>query len=62
MSKLPVKYMSIKEVFTLFGVSKRTIERRIAEGKLAKMKVGTRTVIAVDEVERYMKRYTERAQ
>ncbi|MBL4698441.1 MAG: helix-turn-helix domain-containing protein [Phycisphaerales bacterium] len=62
MSKLPDKYMSIMEVAKLFGVCRRSIERRIAEGKLSKMKVGSRTVIAVEEVERFMKRNTERAQ
>lgn len=54
--------MSIKEVYTLFGVSRRSVERRIAEGKLAKTKVGSRSLIAVEEVERYLNRNTERAQ
>ena len=62
MSKLSNKYMSLKEVAKHFGVSKRLIERQIAAGKLAKMKVGTRTVIAVEELERYTKMNTERAQ
>jgi len=53
--------MSMKEVYTLFGVSRRSIERRIAEGKLIKTKIGSRTLIAVEEVERYLKMNTERA-
>ena len=53
--------MNLEEVAEHFGVSKRLIERQIAAGKMAKMKVGARTVIAVEEVERYTKKNTERA-
>lgn len=62
MSKLPGKFMNLEDVADHFGVSKRLIERQIAAGKLAKMKVGNRTVIAVEEVERYTEKNTERAQ
>lgn len=54
--------MNLEDVADHFGVSKRLIERQIAAGKLAKMKVGNRTVIAVEEVERYTEKNTERAQ
>jgi len=54
--------MSITEVANLFGVCRRTVERLIADGQLLKTKIGSRTLIAVEEVERFLRQNTERAQ
>lgn len=62
MSKLPASFMSIMEVYELLGVCRRTVERLIADGKLAKTKIGSRTVIAREEFERFVRLNTERAQ
>jgi excisionase family DNA binding protein len=37
-------YLSLKEAADMFGVSERTIRRRIAEGKLPAYRVGPRSI------------------
>jgi excisionase family DNA binding protein len=44
MSVSPASYMSLKDAATQYGVSERTIRRRIAEGKLAAYRVGPRSI------------------
>ncbi|MGJ8636679.1 MAG: helix-turn-helix domain-containing protein [Phycisphaerales bacterium] len=51
-------YMSVKEAAEYFGVSDRSIYRRVAEGLLKKTKVGGRTVFAIKEIERFAKQNT----
>ena len=53
MSSISKGYMSIVQVAKYFGVSRRTIERLIADDKLVKIKIGSRSLIAVEVVERY---------
>lgn len=55
-------YMSVVEVAKYFGVSDRSIYRRVAEGLLKKTKIGGRTVFAIQEVERYATQHTGRTQ
>ncbi len=54
-------YFRIMEVADHFRVSRRTIERRIAEGELVKVKVGHSTLITAESLSRYIERNTERA-
>jgi excisionase family DNA binding protein len=44
MSVSPASYMSLKDAATRYGVSERTIRRRIAEGKLPAYRVGPRSI------------------
>lgn len=40
----PCSYMSLKDAATRYGVSERTIRRRISEGKLPAYRVGPRSI------------------
>lgn len=43
------------------GVSRRTIERLIADGILPKIKIRSRSVVALSALEAYVRRHTRRA-
>jgi len=62
LSKTPANLLSVREIAARFGVSKRTIERLVAEGELAKIKIGSRTLFERSEAERYLQQNTRRAQ
>jgi excisionase family DNA binding protein len=51
--------ISVEEAARRLGVSRRNLERRIAEGLIAKVKIGGRTLIAVAELERFIRRQTQ---
>jgi len=49
-------YFRILEVADYFRVSRRTIERFIADGELVKVKVGRSTLITAESVKRFVGR------
>lgn len=51
--------ISMKEAAHRLGISRRSLERRIAEGLIAPVKIGRRTLIAVAELERFIRRHTQ---
>lgn len=48
------KYLSVKEVSTLVGLSERTIYRRFYEGKLKSFKMGGLRVFALSDVSKFV--------
>lgn len=46
--------MSLPELAKLLGVSVRTLSRMVATGRLKTAKIGSRTVVPPDEVDRLM--------
>lgn len=61
MMTLDQPFYRIMEVADMLCVSRRTIERLIAAGELAKVKVGRTTLIPADRLSRYLERNTEGA-
>lgn len=51
--------IGIAEAALRLGISRRSLERRIAEGLIATVKIGRRTLIAVAELERFIRRQTQ---
>lgn len=58
---IPTNLISMKEAAHRLGISKRTLERRIAEGLIAKVKIGRRALITVAELDRFIRRQTQGA-
>lgn len=48
------KYLSVKEVSTLVGLSERTVYRRFYEGKLKSFKMGGLRVFALSDVSKFV--------
>ena len=53
-----LKLLPIKQVAEMLGVSKRTVDRMIAAGQLAIVKVNRSTRITQAEIENYIERNT----
>lgn len=56
------KLISLEEAAQDLGISKRTLERRIADGLIAKVKIGKRALIAMTELERFIRKQTKAVQ
>lgn len=56
---IPTNLISMKEAAHRLGISKRTLERHIADGLVVKVKIGRRALIAVAELERFIRRQTQ---
>jgi excisionase family DNA binding protein len=61
--KKPVERLAYRtgELAEAWGVSRWTVDRLITSGELATTRVGSLTVVTVDEVESYLARHQSRA-
>jgi excisionase family DNA binding protein len=53
--------LSVNEVATYLGVTRRTVYRFVQDGNLRPVRVGERLRFRTEEVERYLAENTERA-
>lgn len=51
--------ISVAEAARLLSISRRSLERRMAEGLINRVKIGRRTLISAAELERFVRRQTE---
>lgn len=51
--------ISVSEAARLLSISRRSLERRMAEGLINRVKIGRRTLISAAELERFVRRQTE---
>ena len=49
---LQARAVTIKDATRLYAISRTALYRLIAEGKLSKVKIGKRTIIPVEQLER----------
>lgn len=53
--------ISVTEAARRLAISRRTLERRIAEGLIECVKIGRRTLISIAELERFVRSHTQGA-
>jgi excisionase family DNA binding protein len=51
--------ISVAEAARRLSISRRSLERRIAEGLIERIKIGRRTLISAAELERFIRRQTQ---
>jgi excisionase family DNA binding protein len=51
--------VSVSDAAKRLCISRRSLERRIAEGRIKRVKIGRRTLISLDELERFIHCQTE---
>ncbi|MCC5823868.1 MAG: helix-turn-helix domain-containing protein [Phycisphaerales bacterium] len=55
----PTNLISVQEAATRLSISRRSLERRIAEGLIDCVKIGRRTLISVAELDRFIRSQTK---
>lgn len=54
-AKLPPRYATLEEAISYCRSSRRTMERRLAEGKLTRFKNGARVLVDLNEVDAFLR-------